>query len=341
MSLDQVLDGINKKYGEGSIVKGANAVGLKINRLKTGSLSLDIATGGGFAMGKVNEIFGMYAGGKSYLSMLTMAQTQHDYPTSNIALIDFEGAFDADWAEKIGVDVDRLIVSSPEYMEDGLQIAVDLIQSGEVILLVVDSLAAACPKAEFEGDMSDFTMGLRARLGNKFMRKSKSHTNLVAEELDLGKTTVLMINQIYSGIGPYAGEETPGGVQVKFGAMIRVKLRKGELLQDKDGTLLMQETKFVVEKNRTAPPKKAGSFLFSVSDNPKGKRGEIYRAGEIITHGVLSGVIERKGSWFYLPEEFGELKFQGELNLANWVSENPVGYALLEELVMKKLEESK
>jgi recombination protein RecA len=340
LAIQKVIDDANKKYGKGALVRGADARGLKINRLKTGSIALDVATGGGWAWGKLNEIFGQFSGGKSYVSMLTMAQTQRDYPEANIALIDFEGAFDAEWAKKIGVDVDNLIISSPEYMEDGLQIAIDLIHSGDCALIVVDSLAAACPKAEYTGDITDFTVGLRARLGNKFVRKSKGKIDLTNEELDLGQTTILVVNQTYKNIGGYGDPDvTPGGEQVKFGAMIRVKIRKGEVINDtKDGTQIMQESRFSVVKNKTYPPHKAGAFWFSTQDNPKGKAGEIYRTGEIITYGILTGVISRSGAWYTLPEEFGlEKSLQGEAAVADWVVENPDKYPRLEEMVMNSI----
>jgi recombination protein RecA len=122
LALEKVMTDVEKKYGKGMLVRGADARGLKIQRLKTGSIALDVATGGGWAGGKLNEIFGPYSGGKSYVSQLTMAQTQKDYPSSNVALIDFEGAFDAYWARRIGVNTDELLISSPEFMEDGLQL---------------------------------------------------------------------------------------------------------------------------------------------------------------------------------------------------------------------------
>lgn len=285
-----------------------------------------------------NNVVVHNSGGKSFVSMLTMAQTQKDYPNANVALIDFEGAFDADWAKKIGVDVDKLLISSPEYMEDGLQIALDLIHSQDCILVVIDSLGAACPKAEYDGDIVDFTVGLRARVGNKFVRKSKGHVNLLDDNFDLGQTTILILNQEYQGIGPYSTFETPGGVQVKFGSMIRVRIRKGEVLNDtKDGTQIMQESRFTVVKNKTYPPHKTGAFWFSTQDNPKGSAGQIYRAGEILTQGILSGVISRSGSWFQLPAEISNEKFQGEAKVADWIQEHPKEYALLEEMVMQSI----
>jgi recombination protein RecA len=160
---------------------------------------MDIETGGGWAKGKINEIFGPPSGGKSFISYLTIATNQALYPDANFALIDFEGAFDEVWAKKIGVDKTRLLIASPVYMEEGLDIADALIKSGEMFLIIVDSWAAACPKAELDGEMGDFTMGLRARLGNKFIRKYRPTTQagLDTGEVDLGNTTLLIINQIY------------------------------------------------------------------------------------------------------------------------------------------------
>jgi len=338
LAVQKIIEEANKKYGKGTLVRGADARGLKINRLKTGSISLDAATGGGWAQGRMNEIFGPYSGGKSYVAQLTMAEAQRAYPDMEVALIDFESAFDSSWAQKIGVNTDDLLISQPEYMEDGLQIAIDLINDGNVSLVVIDSIGAACPRAEYEEAMEKLTVGLRARVGNQFARKSKPHVNL--EEIDLGRTTVLIINQIYTNIGGYGDTDiTPGGYQLKHAYMVRVKIRKGELVQDKtDGSLIMQESRFTVEKNRTFPPKKAGAFWFSTQDNPKGKAGEIYRAGEIITYGVLTGVIQRSGSWYSLPEEFGlEKSLQGEVAVADWVAANPTKYPRLEELVMNAI----
>jgi recombination protein RecA len=338
MALKQVMDEINKKYGEGAIVKGADAKGLVIQRLRTGSLALDFATGGGWAMGHMNEVYGPWSGGKTYISLTTLAETQRAYPDAKCAWIDFEGCFDEDWAEKVGVNTTELLISSPETMEDGLQIASMLIQSGDVALLIIDSLAAASPKAELEGEMGDSTIGLRARVGNKFVRKYSPKTNILSDEVDLGRTTLLIINQEYQQIGAYAGPPiTPCGDQVKFGSLVRVRVRRGELLQDKDGSILMQESKFVVEKNKTHSAKQAGSFSFSTKDNPKGKAGELYRAGEIITFGTLTGVIRKSGAWLYLPDIFGELKFQGAPALADWIADNSEEYRKLESLVVNEM----
>lgn len=338
LALKQVMDEINKRFGEGAIAKGADAKGLVIKRLRTGSLSVDFATGGGWAMGNINEAYGPWSGGKTYLALLTTAETQNTYPDAKVGWIDFEGAFDETWAKKIGVNTDELLISSPATMEDGLQIASMLIESGEVALLVIDSMAAGSPKAELEGDMDQSTVGLRARVGNKFIRKFNPKHNILSDELDLGRTTLLIINQEYQQIGAYAGPPvTPCGDQIKFGSMVRVRVRRGDLVQDKDGTILMQQSKFVVEKNKTHPAKREGSFVFSTKDNPKGKAGELYRAGEIIQFGTLTGTIRKSGAWLYLPESFGEVKFQGAPALADWIAENPDMYKKLEEIVVAEL----
>jgi recombination protein RecA len=337
LGIAQIMADVNKKYGQGALVKGADARGLKMDRLRTGSISLDIATGGGWAAGKVNEIFGPYSSGKSYIMQTTIAQMQKDHPDANVALIDFEGSYTKDWAEKIGVNTSNLYIASPEYMEDGLQIATDLIHSNDCALLVIDSIAAANPKAEAEGDMADFSVGLRARLGNKFIRKSRGKTDICGETFDLGNTTILIINQTYKNIGGYGSPDTtPGGEQIKFAAMIRARIRRGETEDSKvDGAVIMQECKFTIEKNKTFPPHKAGAFWFSVQDNPKGHAGEIYRVGEIITHGMVSGVISRSGAWYSLPEEFGlEKALQGEKGVIEWVENNPELFPRLEELVL-------
>ena len=337
MAIKQIMDEANKKYGKGFIVKGADAAGLELKRLHTGSLMLDLATGGGWAMGKINELYGKYSSGKSYVAQLTVAQTQRDYPDREVVWIDFEGAFDANWAKKIGVDTDSILITSPEFMEDGLQLAIDLIHSKDVSLIVIDSLAAAQPRSEGENEVGKVDVGTRAKISNKFVRKTRSKVDLTLPP-DLGNSTILVLNQTYMQIGGYGDTDvTPCGEQMKFGAMLRVKIRKGDTEEDKEGTILMQEARFTVVKNKTHPPHTEGSFWFTVKDNPKGKRGEIYRAGEVITCGMLAGTIRRAGPWYYLPEQFGDLKFQGENKLADWVAENPEEYRKLEKLILQEV----
>lgn len=324
MSLSMAIKEIEKRFGKGVVVPVSQAIGARFRRLSTGSLSLDIETGGGWIQGRFNEIFGPYSGGKTFIALHTVAANQKEYPTANFAWIDAEGAFDRTWAEKIGVDLDRLYIATPEYMEEALDIVDLLVKSQEMFMVVIDSWAALSPKSEFEGTMDDNTMGLRARTGNKFVRKTKPHSDLLREDIDLGKTTILVINQVYSGIGPYAGEETPGGRQLSFICLVRVRIRRGEMVQDSDGTLLVQESLFVVEKNKSAPPKTKGSFTFNVKDNLEGKAGEILRLDELLTYATKVGIIKRAGAWYTLPEKYGvEKALQGGKAVKEWLIEQP------------------
>lgn len=321
MSLAQALRQIEKQFGANKVMPASKAVGAFIQRVPTGSLSLDIESGGGWIQGKVNEVFGPYSGGKTFIALSTVATNQKKYPEANFAWMDAEGAFDKEWAETIGVDLDRLLIFTPEYMEEALDIADALIKSEDIFLLVIDSWAALSPKTEFDGTMEDQTMGLRARVGNKFIRKARPSSNLAQEGIDLGKTTLLVINQVYSGIGPYAGEETPGGRQLGFLAMLRIRIRRSDLVQDPNGTVICQQSSFVIEKNKTHPPKTKGEFWFSLTDNVMGKAGSISRLDELVRYGIAYGVIKQAGSWLTLPPHIHEEKFQGRANLVAWISE--------------------
>lgn len=337
--LDKLINDVNKKLGAGTIDYCSQAKGLSIQRLPTGSLALDIETGGGWAQGKINEVFGRYSSGKSFLMYSSIAAFQKKYPESYAGLIDSEGSFDNLWARKIDVDLDRLIISRPEWMEEGLDTACALIDSQKIGLLVIDSWGAFCPKSELEGTMQDSTVALRARIGNKFIRKFRPKASETEEDIDLGKTTLLVVNQVYSTIGTYATEETPGGEAIKHGAMVRVKVRKGgkdSFYLDKEGGLLAQESIFVVEKNKTFPPRKTGSFWFSVEDNDfYGKAGTIYRVGELLTYAELCGIIRQSGKWFSVPGV--EKSFNGEKAVLEYLNNLPEDeMENFEKIVMEK-----
>lgn len=321
MSLTQALKQIDKQFGANKVMPASKAVGAFIQRIPTGSLSLDIESGGGWIQGKVNEVFGPYSGGKTFIALSTVAACQKKYPEANFAWMDAEGAFDKEWAKTIGVDLDRLLFFTPEYMEEALDISDALIKSEDIFLLVIDSWAALSPKTEFNGTMEDQTMGLRARVGNKFIRKSRPKSDLAHEGIDLGKTTLLVINQVYSGIGPYAGEETPGGRQLGFLAMLRIRIRRSDLVQDPSGTVICQQSSFVIEKNKTHPPKTKGEFWFSLTDNVMGPAGSISRLDELVRYGITYGVIKQAGAWFNLPEFIHPDKFQGKANMIGWIAE--------------------
>lgn len=326
--LDKLIADINKQYKKTVIIRGKDAKGLNFRRLSTGSLALDIETGGGWAAGKVNELFGPLSSGKTFLALKTVAVNQATYPTANFVWIDFEGMFNRKWAEQIGVDLDRLIIVPSEWMEEGLEIADKFIKSEEVFLIVIDSWAMASPKAEYEADMEDSSMGLRARVGNKFMRKSIPTSDLLSDEMNLGETTLLVINQQYAGIGGYVADETPGGVQLKHRAMIRVRIRRGgkdSRYMNKDGGLLAQESFFEVVKNKTYQALCTGSFWFSVKDNDMyGKAGTISRIDELLVYAKLCGFIQQAGAWYTLPEKYGfEKAIQGETKVVEWLKSLP------------------
>lgn len=323
MSLAQSLKLIEKKFGPNKVMLVSEAKGALIQRIPTGSLALDIESGGGWIQGKVNEVFGPYSGGKTFLALLTVAVNQKLYPEANFAWMDAEGAFDREWAKTIGVDLTRLHIFTPEYMEEALDIADMLIKSEDIFLLVIDSWAALSPKSEYDGTMEDNSMGLRARVGNKFMRKARPSSDLAYDGVDLGKTTLLVINQVYSGIGPYAGEETPGGRQLAFLAMLRVRIRKSDLVQEPNGTVLCQQSSFVIEKNKTHPPKTKGEFWFNLSDNVMGKAGTVSKLDELVRYAITFGVIKQAGAWYTLPEHIYTERFQGKANMIEWLSEQP------------------
>jgi recombination protein RecA len=333
MSLDQALKEIEKRFGKGKVLPVSEAVGAKFRRISTGSLSLDIETGGGWIQGKFNELYGLPSGGKTFLALQTVAVNQQKYPTANFAWIDAEGAFDREWATKIGVDLDRLYITTPEFMEEALDIADILIKSQDMFLIVIDSWAALSPKNEFDGTMDDHNMGLRARTGNKFVRKTKPHSDLLKEDIDLGKTTILVINQLYQTLSQYTGDETPGGRQLNYLSLLRIRIRRGEVVQEKDGTVLVQEAIFVVEKNKTHPPKVKGSFLFSVKDNLDGQAGKIHRIDELLTYATKVGIINRAGAWYTLPAQYGlDKPLQGGKAVKEWFLEQS-------EEVLKEFEE--
>lgn len=337
-SLEQTLREIEKKWPK-KVVLGSEAVGLKVKRIPTGSLSLDVETGGGWPQGRISEIYGDLSSGKSFVLYKTISANQKKYPEAKFALLLYED-FDPEWATTCGVDLDRLHIIRPTYMEDGLDIAEKLIKSGDLFFLGLDSYGAMCPKAEFEGEMEQATMALKARLGNKWIRKiAGANDDMTLEEVDLGNTTVLIVNQVYNTMSMYGNPlEPPGGKAIGFFALVRVRIRKSNFAQDKDvGTVFAQESSFVVEKNKTFPPKRKGSFWFNTVSNVMGDAGTISRLDEISRYGVSLGIIERAGAWYKLPEHLYDGKFQGQQSMIEWLSEHPEVIDALENLVLGSL----
>lgn len=283
-ALESALDQIRDKFGDGSIMKLSDSQALNIEAIPTGSISLDLALGvGGIPKGRVVEIYGPESSGKTTLTLHMIAEVQKRGGTA--AFIDAEHALDPDYARKVGVNVEELLISQPDNGEQALDIAETLVRSNSLDLVVIDSVAALTPRAEIEGEMGDSHMGLQARLMSQALRKltgimSKSHT------------TVIFINQIRMKIGVMFGnpETTTGGNALKFYASVRLEVRR--IAQIKNGDKMIgNRTKVKIVKNKVAPPFKQAEFDIMFNEG-------ISYAGDLLDTGALLGVIEKTGNTF-------------------------------------------
>ncbi len=318
-ALSAALGQIEKQFGKGSIMRmGDSSVSRDIEAVSTGSLGLDLALGiGGLPKGRVIEIYGPESSGKTTLTLHVIAEMQKLGGTA--AFIDAEHALDPLYAEKLGVDVDNLLVSQPDTGEQALEITDSLVRSGAVDIVVIDSVAALTPKAEIEGDMGDSHMGLQARLMSQALRKLTSNIKRT-------NTLVIFINQLRMKIGVMFGnpETTTGGNALKFYASVRLDIRRIGAIKKGD-EILGNETRVKVVKNKVSPPFKQVQF-----DILYGKG--ISREGEIIDLGVKEGFIEKSGSWYaYGGKKIG----QGKDNVRQYLLDNPE----VAEEVMDKIKE--
>ena len=315
-ALDTALSQIEKAYGKGSIMKLGDKEAVKVDSISTGSLGLDIALGvGGIPRGRVIEIYGPESSGKTTLTLHVTAEAQKNGGTC--AFIDAEHALDPVYAEKLGVNVDELVISQPDTGEQALEIADTLVRSGAVDLVVVDSVAALVPKSEIEGEMGDHQMGAQARLMSQALRKL---TGSIAKT----KCTVIFINQIRQKIGVMFGnpETTTGGNALKFYASVRIDIRRIGAIKDKD-EVVGNQTRCKVVKNKVSPPFKQVEFEIIYGEG-------ISRIGEVLDMAVNEGFVEKSGSWFsYEGERIG----QGKENAKKFLKENPELMATLEEKV--------
>ena len=321
-ALKLTLDKLDKTYGKGSVMRLGDQEVERIESISSGSLGIDIALGiGGYPKGRVVEIYGPESSGKTTLTLHAIAECQKAGGIA--AFIDAEHAFDRFYAEKLGVDLGELVISQPDNGEQALEIADNLIRSGAVDALVIDSVAALTPKSEIEGEMGDSKMGLHARLMSQALRKLTS---------SISKTncTVFFINQLREKIGVMFGnpETTTGGNALKFYASVRIDIRKSTQLKDTEGGVLGNKTRVKIVKNKVAPPFKTAEFDIMYGEG-------ISKTGEILDIGVELDIIEKSGSWF----SYGGSKLgQGRDSVKSILKDNP---ELMEELEQKILEQLK
>lgn len=306
-ALTATLGQIEKQFGKGSIVRlGSNEAIIPVSVISSGSISIDYALGvGGFPRGRISEIFGPESSGKTTVALQVVAEAQKAGGVA--AFIDVEHALDPIYARNLGVDVDNLLVSQPDFAEQALEITSALISSGSVDVLIVDSVAALVPKAELDGEMGDSFMGVQARLMSQAMRKL---TGIVSKS----KTCLIFINQIREKIGVMFGnpETTTGGRALKFYASIRADIRRIAAIKDGE-TVTGNRTKIKIVKNKVAPPFREAEFDIMYGQG-------ISKEGDLLDLGVAQNIIEKSGSWYSFQ---GERIGQGRDNAKQFLRDNP------------------
>ena len=319
-ALKLTIDKLEKDYGKGCIMMMNEKVKDTMDFISTGSLGLDIALGlGGLPRGRIVEIFGPEASGKTTVAIHVIAEAQKK--GGICAIIDAEHAFDSTYAQKLGVNVDNLLISQPDYGEQGLEIADRLILSGAIDVVVIDSVAALVPKSELEGDMGDTKMGLQARLMSQALRKLTANINKT-------NTICIFINQLREKIGIMFGnpETTTGGNALKFYASVRLDIRRIQQIKDGD-EVVGNRVKVKVVKNKIAPPFRNAEFdiIFGLG---------ISKVGELVDLGVEHGVIQKSGSWFsYNNDKLG----QGRDAIKKLLNDNPELAVEIEQLIKAKI----
>ena len=315
-ALKLTLDKLDKTYGKGAVMKMGDSAVTEVEVIPTGSLGLDVALGvGGYPRGRIVEIYGPESSGKTTLTLHAIAEAQKKGGIA--AFIDAEHAFDRYYAEKLGIDIENLIISQPDNGEQALEITDNLIRSGAIDIIIIDSVAALTPKSEIEGEMGDSKMGLHARLMSQALRKltaSISKTNC----------TVVFINQLREKIGVMFGnpETTTGGNALKFYCSVRLDIRRSTQIKDSSSSAIGNKTRVKVVKNKVAPPFKTAEFDIMYGEG-------ISKVGEIIDLGVEFEIIKKSGSWFsYDDTKLG----QGRDAVKTLLKDNP---ELMEELEQK------
>lgn len=323
-ALQLTIDKIEKNFGKGAIMKMGDQAIEDVPAISTGSLGVDLALGvGGFPKGRVIEIYGPESSGKTTLAIHAIAEAQKAGGIA--AFIDAEHAFDRFYAEKLGVDIENLLISQPDNGEQALEITDHLIRSGAIDIIVIDSVAALTPKAEIEGEMGDSKMGLQARLMSQALRKLTSNINKT-------NTCCVFINQLREKIGVMFGnpETTTGGNALKFYASVRIDIRRIGQIKDGD-EVTGNRTRVKVVKNKMAPPFRKAEFDIVYGEG-------ISKTGEIIDFGVEHNIIKKAGSWF----SYGETKLgQGREAVKTLVNDNPELALELETKIVEAIAKSK
>lgn len=321
-ALQLTLDKLDKTYGKGTVMKMGDKAIEEVETISSGSLGIDLALGvGGYPRGRIIEIYGPESSGKTTLTLHAIAEAQKAGGIA--AFIDAEHAFDRNYAEKLGVDIENLIISQPDNGEQALEIAENLIRSGAIDIVVIDSVAALTPKSEIEGEMGDSKMGLHARLMSQALRK-------LTGTISKTNCTVFFINQLREKIGVMFGnpETTTGGNALKFYASVRLDIRRSTQIKDGDN-VIGNRTKVKVVKNKVAPPFKIAEFDIMYGEG-------VSKTGEILDLAVEFEIIKKAGSWF----SYGETKLgQGRDAVKSLIKDNPELADELEVKIKAKIKE--
>jgi len=324
-ALKLTLDKLDKAYGKGTVMKMSDAAIEDIEAISSGSLGLDLALGvGGYPRGRVIEIYGPESSGKTTLTLHAIAEAQKAGGIA--AFIDAEHAFDRFYAEKLGIDIDNLIISQPDYGEQALEIAENLVRSGAIDIVVIDSVAALTPKSEIEGEMGDSKMGLHARLMSQALRK-------LTAAISKTNCTMIFINQLREKIGVMFGnpETTTGGNALKFYASVRLDIRRSTQIKNSNGDVLGNKTRVKVVKNKVAPPFRLAEFDIMYGEG-------ISKVGEVLDIAVNHEIVKKSGSWFsYQDTKLG----QGRDAVKTIIKDNPELMDELEEKIKAAIAEAK